>query len=310
MYLSIIDFSFIYHKSLSIIKYYYNKEFTFDKKEDKGYLIRKVTMDLCKIVRELNSNNTIFCFDTHSFRHTLSPTYKGGRGDKEVGYSETQNEIFDIYTKAGINSLRVEGLEADDLMSLISYSPLTKSYIKIIVTGDQDLRQCIDHKVWTYNPDAKKKSFYYAFDNQIKFKPKEGDQYFYEKVEPFYILFDKIAKGCSSDKIEPLTPKGYRGVKVRKMYENLLELSQTEETIEDALFKAMNSLDLTIDRERFDRQLKMVYLNRGHMPKESVLEFDKTFQLKSCDLDFDMKKILVNTSYIDENYERVVKVEE
>lgn len=301
MYLSIIDFSFIYHKSLSIIKYYYNKEFTFDKEEDRGYLIRKVTMDLCKIVNELDSDNTVFCFDSTSFRHELSPTYKEGRGEKEKGFLEVQDELYDLYKSLGINVCRIEGLEADDVMALISTSPKYEKYIKIIVTGDEDLRQLIDKRTFCYNPDSRKRTFYFAFDSQYTFKPKESDTYFYEKVEPFFILMCKLTKGCSSDKIAPIVPKGYRAVKVRKMYESLLE-DQESESMEDALFKAINSQDAIVDRETVDYQLKMVYLHPNHMPLNCVSEFNSSFELKESSFEFDMKKILVSTPYITEDY--------
>jgi len=303
MYLSIIDFSFIYYKSLSIIKYYYNKEFTFQNLEDRGYLVRKVTTDLCKIVTELNSDNTVFCFDSSSFRYSLSPTYKEGRGEKEEGFREVEDELYELYKSLGINVCRIEGLEADDVMALISTSPKYEKYIKIIVTGDEDLRQLIEPKTFVYNPDSKKRTFYYGYDSQVKYKPKESDTYFYERVEPFFILMSKLTRGCSSDKINPIVPKGYRSVKIRKMYESLLDDS-TSESIEDALFKALNSQDIIVDRELMDNQLKMVYLHPNHMPSSSVNLFNDTFKLQECDFEFDMKKILADTKYIDKDYKK------
>lgn len=306
MYHTLIDFSYIFYKSVSICKYHYNRDIDLMKEEDRGFVIRKVTTDLCKIINELNSDRVYFCFDYgDTWRRGVDARYKGTRGEKDPWFKETQEEVFNIYTEKGLNCVRVNGLEADDLIALLHSSLKGR---KLIVTKDEDLRQLIDKDTYVYVPDPKAKTFYYQFDSQLRYKPKEGLNYIYEQVDPEYILFIKLLKGCSSDEVAPLLPKGYRMTKVLELFQHLLLSTNNEDRYSKRILESL-SIDTklsSIKEEDIEKQLKLVCLKEEYFPKFRV----ESFYLSVSKIEksevysglFQMKEILLNTPYITENY--------
>jgi 5'-3' exonuclease len=299
MYNTIIDLSYIFYRSFHITKAYYNVDIDLTVQEDRGFLIRKVTTDLCKLVRELNSDKIFITCDSYPFRKDLYIDYKN-RGEKENGFKDTQQELISIYTKCGMNVLQIVKLEADDIMALI-HAKLPNER-KIIVTGDEDLRQLLDYKTYCYNADSKHKTFFYTTDSQLNYKPKEGLDYFYERVDPEYVLFLKIVKGCSTDNVPGLAPKGFRLKKVEEMYKSYLQSKTNDIGVdEDTMFEIL-SLEFKLDRTRFNLQLRLVCLQSEYMPNYSVDKFEQIFENKAVNLVWEMKEILKGTPYITEDF--------
>lgn len=298
MYNTTIDLSFKFYKSYHVTKAYYNLDLDLTKEVDRGFLMRKVVTDLCKTSRELQSDRTFIACDSPSFRKTIFSGYKD-RGEKEPGFRESQQELIDILASKGLNTIQIEGLEADDLMALVHNKLINER--QNLVTGDEDLRQLLDVKTYVFNDDNKKKTFFYYDDIQLKYKPKEGIDFFYTKIDPFYVFFTKLIKGCSTDSVPPIAPKGFRTTKIEKMYADYLEVMPYNLIDEELILKICNQ-HFPLTKNQLDLQLRLICLRPEYMPSKSVEEFERTFKIKDTEVVWDMKEILRGTPYIDENY--------
>lgn len=295
MYNIIIDLSYIFYKSYSISKHYGETPLDLTTEEGKGFLIRKATIDICKIVRELNSDKVFICCDSPSFRKTLYPDYKN-RGEKEPGFVETQLELIEILKSRGINVIKIDELEADDTMTLICN--YIKDEIKIVVTGDEDLRTNIDFKTYCYHAHSTSKKFYYFDDRQLKYKIKEGDEYEYIKCDPFLTLITKIVKGCSTDHVPGIAPKGFRTKKVEEICQRYREIDEVIDV--ERLHTLLNEY-FECDIDSLYLQLMLVCLQEFYMPENSVETFYKVFENKTTDIkNWDFREVLKGTKYITE----------
>lgn len=294
MYNTTIDLSFIFYKSFYITKAFVKKDLDLTIEFDRGYFMRKIALDLCKIVRELNSDKVFIACDHFSFRKDLYPDYKN-RGEKENGFVETQQELIQILIDKGINTIIIPKLEADDIMALIHYKLPRERHM--IVTGDEDLRQLLDSQTYCYNADSKKKTFFYRDDSQLKYKPKEGIEYFYIKTDPEYVLFTKIVKGCGTDNVPPIAPKGFRTKRIDELYSEY-SLKRTMEFVNEDLLFSILSKEFPLTEERFKLQLRLVCLQSDYMPNYSVDMFEKVFVNKTTEIKWEMQSILADTSYI------------
>lgn len=314
MYLTVIDFSYLFHKSYHIVAYNYklnNKDENGEEKRidledpvNRGLLARKVMIDMCRTINELNSDNVVFCFDHRSFRYDLLETYKEGRGEKPQGFDSLMDELYSILTSKGYNTLKVPNLEADDCISLVVKDVVYNNYLKIIVTKDEDAQQLLNKKTMVYVPDAKKKVFYYSSEELLLVKPKEGPDYHYERVDPDFILFMKIMKGCTSDKIPQITPKGYRTKKIEAMYSILQDDLLSNEPYLPSLMKAVNSQDISFTDEQIQTQLRLVCLDGEFMPEEAVDYYISHFVLNEEKKEYNFIDILKGTGYVDEEYQQ------
>lgn len=96
----------------------------------------------------LNADDVIVCLTApENFRYQVLPTYKGNRKDvikpELLGpLKATLAERYTSYTRPG--------LEADDVMGILSTHPTLIPGKKIIVSTDKDMKQIPG---WLYNPD-------------------------------------------------------------------------------------------------------------------------------------------------------------
>ena len=142
------------------------------------------------------------------WRKSAFPKYKEGRSkrDKEIDVESVYEQVRTArkYLEYfGIQSISVNGLEADDLIAM--YSSYSQNLFEkiCIVTGDKDLWQLVSDKVFVYN----------HLKNQII------DQHFLVNnfVDAYKIPYLKAISGDSSDKIP-----GIKGIG-EKTAKNLIE---------------------------------------------------------------------------------------
>jgi 5'-3' exonuclease len=292
----IIDLSYIFYKSFSIAKSYGEVPLDLTTEEGKGYLIRKTTIDVCKIIRELNSDKVFICCDSPSFRKEVYPDYKN-RGEKDPGFMETQLELIEIFRSKGINVVKTNHLEADDIMVLIC--DILEDEIKFIVTGDVDLHQRINNKTYVYNAKSDNKIFFHHNERQLRYKIKEGEEYTYKIVDPFLVLITKLIKGCNTDHVPGLAPKGFRTKKVEEICEKYRFLHGEDIVYENDLTEIINQY-FPITTEQVYKQLQLVCLQNIYMHQSGVLEFCDTFEDKVCEItNWHFTEVLKGTKYID-----------
>jgi len=296
MYNIIIDLSYIFYKSFSIAKAYGEQPLDLTTPEGKGYLIRKTTIDVCKIIRELNSDKVFICCDSPSFRKDIYEGYKN-RGEKDPGFVETQLELIQIFRDKGINVVKANHLEADDIMVLIC--DILHDETKIIVTGDVDLHQRIDNKTYVYNAKSDNKIFFHHNERQLRYKIKEGEEYTYKIVDPFLVLITKIIKGCDTDHVPGLAPKGFRTKKVEEICMKYRELHGEDIRYEDQLCTIINQY-FPVTEVQLNTQLRLVCLQNTYMHTSGVLEFCDTFENTECPItNWHFSEVLKGTKYID-----------
>ena len=91
-----------------------------------------------------------------TFRHEMFPAYKANRTKMPDDLGEQIPEIINMISKTGINLLINEGYEADDIIATVVDKLKKDSDLSIyIVTGDKDIMQLVNDRVFIYNPGNK-----------------------------------------------------------------------------------------------------------------------------------------------------------
>ncbi|MCD6579382.1 hypothetical protein J7L48_07880 [bacterium] len=115
-----------------------------------------VIKSLNKIREDLKPNYICTVYDSigKTFRKELTADYKANRAKVPDDLIAQFPHIEEIIHLFGIPSLRIEGLEADDVIASL-IKKFYNEYDKfIIITGDKDLFQLIDDKVIIFDPKA------------------------------------------------------------------------------------------------------------------------------------------------------------
>lgn len=102
-----------------------------------------VVQSLKKITDHFNNNDMVVCFsEGRCFRYDIEPTYKGNRVNsrKPLCFFDVRDMLIKEY-----KNVRLDGLEADDVMGILSTKPGPDE--KIIVARDKDM-QTIPGKLW------------------------------------------------------------------------------------------------------------------------------------------------------------------
>ena len=190
------------------VKYDWSQNEIFIEKYEKMYL-----ESIVKLVgrKEFNNSHLIFCLDSPKddlWRTKLMDTYKGDRADLslknnfkptfKLTYEKFIPKLVEIYP-GKIFSIRIDKLEADDIIAVICKHLEEKPIKIVLVSGDQDFLQLGRENLKFI--DYKKKTFLSLTKDEAKEKLKE-----------------KILTGDCSDNICSIFPKDKKilSLKVRK----------------------------------------------------------------------------------------------
>jgi DNA polymerase-1 len=146
-------------------------------------------------IDEIKPDNTFVIFDggLSKFRMDILPEYKANRkssGSLEKPLRNIQNFLDTL----GINHFSYLGVEADDIIGLIS-SSVEENETMIIASSDTDFCQLIKENIKVYNPITK--------------------QYLEPIVEPSKYVFWKAMVGDKSDNITGIPGIGEKKAKAR-----------------------------------------------------------------------------------------------
>jgi DNA polymerase-1 len=104
---------------------------------------------LCKIITDLRPSHLAVAFDLKgpTFRNELYAPYKANRKGMPDDLASQLPILKDLLKTMKINILEKQGIEADDIIGIISKRFCTQT---IIVTGDRDVLQLVDDstKIW------------------------------------------------------------------------------------------------------------------------------------------------------------------
>jgi 5'-3' exonuclease len=176
--------------------------------------------------KEFNNSKIIFCLDSPKndlWRTKLMDTYKGDRADLslknnfkptfKLTYDKFIPNLVEIYP-GKIFSIRVDKMEADDIIAVIC-KHLEKEKIKIVlVSGDQDFLQLGRENL--HFIDYKKKTFLTLTKDEAKEK-----------------LKDKILNGDCSDNICSIFPKDKKILSLKDRKEIISDNTKLNKYLEE-----------------------------------------------------------------------------
>lgn len=90
---------------------------------------------------------------TPTFRHTLYPEYKANREKAPEDLHAQVPVIEDIASALGIHHIRVDGVEADDIMATLSKLCKEEGRPCFLISGDKDLLQLVQDPVRILRPE-------------------------------------------------------------------------------------------------------------------------------------------------------------
>ncbi len=85
-----------------------------------------------------------FDLDQPTFRHEKSETYKAGRPETPQDFIEDVENLKDLLSVMGLQTVTAPGYEADDVIGTLATRGKTEGYNVKILSGDQDLFQLVD----------------------------------------------------------------------------------------------------------------------------------------------------------------------
>jgi len=236
-----------YKEKKDDVKYDWSENQIFIEKYEKMYLesVKKLIGN-----KEYKNSKIIFCLDSPLetiWRSKLVDNYKGDRFDMTLKnnfkptFKITYEKIIPKLIKENENkifSLRLEKLEADDIIAIICRKfEIDKPELKIyLVSGDQDFLQLGRPNLYFINYKTKK---------AIELSKEEATE----------ALKLKIINGDCSDNIEPIFPKDRK----------ILSLKKRKELIEDSnLLKEYLEENLDI-KKKYELNQKLI--NFDYIPK-------------------------------------------
>ncbi|MCX8012085.1 MAG: DNA polymerase I, partial [Desulfobacterota bacterium] len=116
------------------------------------------TAMLVKILRDFHPEYLGIVFDAKgpTFRHHLYNNYKATRPGMPDDLSLQLPYIKGIVRGFGINTLELEGYEADDVIGTTAKKASSAGIPTIIVSGDKDLLQLVDERITIFDPRTNK----------------------------------------------------------------------------------------------------------------------------------------------------------
>lgn len=94
---------------------------------------------------------TVFDAKGKNFRHEIYPEYKATRPPMEKDLQAQIKPLHEIIQALGIPLLMIDGVEADDVIGVLTHEAVQKGYQVLISTSDKDMAQLVDQNVTLIN---------------------------------------------------------------------------------------------------------------------------------------------------------------
>lgn len=124
------------------------------------------------MLTQFGPQNVIVAYDGRnpSWRYDIEPTYKGGLKPRSgrSPFGVQLNEIGEHLKSFGIQTLRSDTLEGDDIVALLSEHTDLKDKKKVQVSDDRDLLAYVGSETYFYSPKIKKLVAPSNFDEYTK----------------------------------------------------------------------------------------------------------------------------------------------
>ncbi|WP_151806806.1 DNA polymerase I [Acinetobacter bereziniae] len=226
--------------------------------------IRGAISAIQKLMRRVQPTHMAVIFDTPepTFRHQLSPIYKGDRPSMPEELSQQIPYLHALIRALGIPLHTLPGAEADDIIGTLAKRAEKEGYQVLISTGDKDMAQLVTDKV--------------TLEDSFKDKPMDVDGVI-EKfgVRPDQIIDYLTLMGDASDGI-----RGVPGVGAKTAAKLLNEYGSIDgilKNVDNIKGKVGQSLKDNIDGITLDHQLASIIID---------LDLNISYEdLKLCDPD-------------------------
>ncbi len=182
---------------------------------------------LQKVLIDFKPTHLAVCFDTPkpTFRKELFKEYQAKRPPMEDTLKVQIPKIKELLDKGGVTRLEKEGFEADDVIGTLAEKQKEGFDRVLIVTGDRDLLQLTDEKVFLIAPKK-------GVTNFDLFTPHEVKKKF--GVDPEHIPDYKALAGDASDGYNTARGIGPKTAqKLLEQYPTIEELLSHLESIEN-----------------------------------------------------------------------------
>lgn len=228
------------------------------------------------MITEFKPHYVVAVFDSpgKTFRHKEYKEYKAHRPKTADELISQIKRMPTVFCKMGVGFLAKEGLEADDIIGIISANVPDK--IKtVIASGDGDVLQLVNEKtkVYTLKRGVKEGVLYDV----------EGVKKRYEGLLPEKLIDVKALQGDISDNIPGVKGIGEKtAVKIIKKYESIENLYHSlEENSEDVLS--------TKQQEILKKEKKEAFLSK----KLATIKTENSLNFKISEFEFnhDQEKI-------------------
>ena len=242
----------------------------------KGELTNAVygfTSMLLNIIRDHKPTHIAVAFDVgRSFRHDKFEEYKATRERIPDELSIQIERIQELIDAFRIPVFTKEGYEADDVLATLAHQAEPQGALSLITTGDRDLLQVVDEKIWVLTSGRK-------FSDVIIYTPQKVRERY--QLEPRQLVDFKALVGDKSDNIPGVRGIGEKtAIKLLKQWGSL-----------DAIYAHIDEITPTRVRNALIKGREDAFLSRALATIVDVpgIELD----LAACEFgDYDRHRVL------------------
>jgi len=182
---------------------------------------------LLNVLRDQQPTHIAVAFDVgRSFRQDQFEDYKATRERMPDELRSQIERIQEVVQTFNIPIFTAEGYEADDVLATLAHQAAAQDVQSIIVTGDRDLLQVVEDKIWVLTSGRK-------FSDTIIYNPQQVEKRY--SLPPSQLIDLKAMVGDKSDNIPGVYGVGDKGAtkllhqwgSLDAIYENIDEVTPT-----------------------------------------------------------------------------------
>lgn len=256
-----------------------------------------------------------FDLKAKTYRHLLYPDYKAGRKPMPQELYEQMPVLKQILDAMGIPRVEKEGLEADDLIGILSNQCTQNNTPCVIVTGDRDSFQLIDDNVTVKLAVTKSGTSSDEVYTPDKIYEKYG-------LSPKQLIDLKALMGDNSDRIPGVPGIGEKtAITLLKKYGTLenvfLHAEEEKGALKEKLLHGKDSAFLSRELGRIvrdqDIDLKAEDIPEPHFDKQELLNLFTQLEMSSMVKKFELdqtstiqkqEQLITEGTYRDEIFEQ------
>jgi len=237
---------------------------------------------ILKILREHNPSHLAVVFDApgKTFREDMYPEYKANRKETPEDLIAQLPSMDRLLEALNVPILRVEGVEADDVIGALARRGEEQGYEVAVVTGDKDALQLVTDHVRVFDPNRGNSGFWYG--------SKEVQDRF--GVPPEHVIDALGLMGDASDNVPGVPGVGEKTARklldeygaIEGVYEHLDAIKgKQRENLEHNRDRAFLSRDLVTIKTDVDVRVSVDALARKDPDRRKLVDVLSDFEFQS-----------------------------